>query len=444
MLRKKQLLVILLAICGLSGLAQESKTFKLYGFVRSDFYSDSRKINASTQDLFSLYPLYKDLNNNGEDLNATPSAGLMSITTRMGLDFESPAGILGANKAVAKIETDFGGAPTYMILRIRQAYTQIIWDQSKLLIGQTWHPLFAQVTQPNVLSLNTGALFQPFNRSPQIRYDYQLDKIQLTAAAIYQMMYATQGPDETAPTKNAASVSYQKNAMVPDLYVGLEYKKNKMLVGLGADYKSIMPTRYITDNNGMKHINHNLLSTPAAMIYGVYTDGDLTVKAKVLYGQNLTEHTIIGGFAITTPIRNIFHTTVLLLLYTSITARPINLVCWPVFRPTWDPPKPFLWEVTFTVLAWSNANTNDEKIVGNLFRLTPTYSYNTGNWRMGVELEYTNAAWGKRSLNNGKILNLDHTEKLQNLCNFECISSKIVIHNRRGGVNIVLTAPFFF
>ena len=409
MLRKKQLLVILLAICGLSGLAQESKTFKLYGFVRSDFYSDSRKINASTQDLFSLYPLYKDLNNNGEDLNATPSAGLMSITTRMGLDFESPAGILGANKAVAKIETDFGGAPTYMILRIRQAYTQIIWDQSKLLIGQTWHPLFAQVTQPNVLSLNTGALFQPFNRSPQIRYDYQLDKIQLTAAAIYQMMYATQGPDETAPTKNAASVSYQKNAMVPDLYVGLEYKKNKMLVGLGADYKSIMPTRYITDNNGMKHINHNLLSTPAAMIYGVYTDGDLTVKAKVLYGQNLTEHTIIGGFAITPDQKYIPYNSLTSFVHINY-GKTHQFGLLAGFSANLGPSKTIPVGSNFYGFGVVNANTNDEKIVGNLFRLTPTYSYNTGNWRMGVELEYTNAAWGKRSLNNGKILNLDHTE----------------------------------
>ncbi|MDD4922128.1 MAG: hypothetical protein PHS30_06580 [Bacteroidales bacterium] len=412
----KKLLVVLLTFCSLSVLAQESISYKLYGFVRSDFYSDSRKMVASTQDLFSLYPYYKN-DSGGGDLFATPSAGLMSITTRIGLDFESQAGILGAKKAISKIEVDFGGAPNFMILRIRQAYTQILWDHSNLLIGQTWHPLFAQAaTQPNVLSLNTGAPFQPFNRSPQVRFNYQMNHIQLSAAAIYQMMYTSYGPDETTSSTwntSVSSTSFQKNAMIPDVFVGVEYKKDQLVIGLGGDYKTIMPSRYITEDN-IKRVNNHLLSTPAVMVYGGYTIGKLVIKAKALYGQNLTEHNIIGGYAISPDHKKYIPYNSLSSFIHFNYGKIHQLGLLTGFSANLGPSK--------TIPAGSNfygcgiVGSNDpvnEKIIGNVFRLTPTYSYNIKNWRMGVELEYTNAAWGNRSPDNGKILNLDRSDNFR-------------------------------
>ena len=402
MIKNKNLLVVFLTICSISVFAQESKTtFKLYGFSRSDFYSDTRKMNASVLDLFSFYPTYKDLNADGEDLNALSSAGLSSITTRMGLDFSTSAGIFGSKTAVAKIETDFGGSPTYMLLRIRQAYTQILWDKSALLVGQTWHPMFVTATQPNVLSLNTGSPFQPFNRSPQIRYDYQMNNVKLTAAAIYQMMYTSQGPE-------GGSSTYQKNAMLPDLYVSLEYKKNHLLVGLGGDYKSILPERYITDGTSVKHVNHNTLNTPAIMGYGVYTNGKLAIKAKAIFGQNLVEHSIIGGYAITPKNEYIPYNSFTSFIHFNYgTTHQLGLLLG--YSANLGPSKTIIGNSNFYGFGVANANTSNVKMVGNMFRITPTYSYNIKNWRMGVELEYTNAAWGNRSATNGEILHLDRT-----------------------------------
>jgi hypothetical protein len=397
MITRKKLLVAFLTICSLSMFAQEASTYKLYGFSRSDFYSDTRKMSANVLDLFSLYPMYKDINASGEDLNALSSAGLLSVTTRMGLDFSTPAGIFGAKTAVAKIETDFGGSPTYMLLRIRQAYTQIIWEKSSLLVGQTWHPMFVNATQPNVLSLNTGSPFQPFNRSPQVRFDYQMNKLKLTAAAIYQMMYASQGPE--GPTS-----TYQKNAILPDLFVSLEYKKNNMLVGLGGDYKSILPTRYITDDNSIKHINHNTLRTPSIMVFGVLNSGKLTIKAKALFGQNLTEHNIIGGYSITPDNKYIPYNSFSSFIHFNYgTTHQFGLLAG--FSANLGPSKTIPVGSNFYGLGVDGTN-----MVGNIFRITPTYSYNIKNWRMGVELEYTNAGWGKRSLENGKILNLSRSD----------------------------------
>ena len=47
-----------------------------------------------------------------------------------------------------------------------------------------------------VFSLATGAPFNPFNRSPQVRYNYAPIKgLSFTAAAIYQFQYGSLGLD---------------------------------------------------------------------------------------------------------------------------------------------------------------------------------------------------------------------------------------------------------
>lgn len=259
----KKILVFLLFVNSLCVFSQEAPSYKLYGFIRSDYTLDSRKILSGNQDVFSLYPMYRDLNANGEDLNATPSTSFTSITTRFGFNFSIPTDFLGAKKASGKIETDFSGAPNYTILRLRQAYTQLNWEHSSLLVGQAWHPMFTFGAHPLVISLNTGALFQPFNRSPQVRYDYLVKNIKLTAAAIYEMHYTSAGPDLTTPTTNTSTYTYQRNAILPELYVGIESKSDNLLVGMGGEYKSIMPNRYFTDGSGVKHLNTSVLKTPA-------------------------------------------------------------------------------------------------------------------------------------------------------------------------------------
>lgn len=406
MFSKKKVLVSLFALSSICSFSQEAKPYKLYGFARTDFFSDSRKMNASVQDLFAFYPMYKDLNVDGEDLNALPSSSMMSVASRIGLDISVPAGIFGAKTAFSKIETDFGGSPNYMLLRIRQAYTQLLWEKSDLLIGQTWHPLFVPATMPNVLSLNTGSPFQPFNRSPQIRFNYKANQLKFTAAAIYQMMYSSQGPD-------GASTSYQKNAILPELFVGLEYSKNNSFVGLGATYKSIMPNRYYTTKidelTSVKHVNHNTLNTPAMMVYGGTTQGKLTIKAKALVGQNLTEQSLIGGYAITPDNKYIPYNNLSSYVHFNY-GKTHQLGLMLGYAANLGPAENLPAKSNFYGFGVANQNTPNEKMIGNLFRVTPTYSYNIKNWRMGVELEYTNAAWGQRSADDGKILHLDRSD----------------------------------
>ena len=77
-------------------LAQETteKGFDVYGHIRTDFFAQSRNCVNSVNDLFSLFAAPE---------GQQASAGMHSITTRMGADFYAP-GILGAKQAKGKIE----------------------------------------------------------------------------------------------------------------------------------------------------------------------------------------------------------------------------------------------------------------------------------------------------------------------------------------------------
>lgn len=391
----KRFVTLLLLATSFVAFSQEAASYKLYGFVRSDYTLDSRKILSSSQDIFSLYPMYKDLNAAGEDLNATPSASFTSVTTRFGFNLSIPTDFLGAKKAIGKIETDFAGAPNYMLLRIRQAYTQLTWEKSSLLVGQTWHPMAVFGTHPLVLSLNTGALFQPFNRSPQIRYDYYLKNVKFSAAAIYEMQFTSYGPDASTPATNVASYTFQRNALLPELYVSLETKVQNLLLGIGGEYKSIMPNRYYSDGV-LKHVNTNVLRTPGMVLYGSWTDGKLTVNSKAILGQNLTHLNLIGGYAVTPDNKYIpYHTFSSYIDVNYGVKHLIGLLAG--YTKNLGPAKDLPTGSSIYGLGVDKANTTSERVVNNIYRITPTYSYNYKNWKLGVECEYTNAAWGIRS-----------------------------------------------
>ena len=197
--------------------------YDVYGFVRNDFTYDSRKTLGAVSELINFMPLQPEYNAFGEDLNAIPSTRYLAITTRLGLNINSTQKVLGAY-AGAKIETDFCGySVNTTMLRIRQAYFTLNWKQAveenplkqQLLLGQTWHP-FSITMMPDILSLNAGSPFNPFNRSPMIRYKLMKSGFDFTAAAIWQFQYASVGP-------LGASDSYLNYSMVPELYLGVDY-----------------------------------------------------------------------------------------------------------------------------------------------------------------------------------------------------------------------------
>lgn len=381
--------------------SQQEKSTTIYGFVRSDFFFDSRSNKTSSQELFSYYPMYSKLNTNGDDLNAVPNAGLNSITTRLGLNING-RGIWGATGSQATIESDFCGAPSYWVVRLRQAYVKLKWNTSELLIGQTWHPLSTYSAMPNVLSLNTGSPFQPFNRSPQIRWDHQTGSLKWTASGIWQMMYTSNGPLGSAMT-------YHRNALMPDLYVSAEYKKGEWLTGLGLDYKCILPERYITNTSNVQVINNKRLYTPTLMAYALYSKPSFSIRGKALLGQNLADHSLIGGYAITPTHEYVAYNTFSSYLNV-ITGQKHQVGLFAGYSANLGPDSSLPAGSHFYGFGVEDANLPSERMVNSLYRLAPSYTYNYENWKVGVELEITAANWATRQTD-GK---LDTYETLTN------------------------------
>lgn len=371
---------------------KENFSYKFYGFVRGDLFYNTRANMAPVDGNFYLFPLNESLDANGKDLNATPNGSFYTFTTRLGMDVQGPQ--IGTARSSAKVETDFGGfSASTTMLRIRQAYVALDWTRSQLLIGQTWHPLFGSV-MPDMLNLSTGAPFQPFNRSPQIRYQYRKDKLKLTASALWQLQYLSSGP-------KGMSEDYIKNSCVPELYAGADFISGKeWLVGAGIHLISLTP-RTVSEWNDKKYKVDERMTTFSYEAHARYTGEKFSIAAKTIMASALDQTALLGGYGVKrvdastgeqeyTPFR---HAT----SWLNIT-----------YGKKW---KPGLF-VGYT----KNLGTNDplvsaDKVYGlglaidQLLTFNAAFSYNLPNWLIGFEYCPATAWYGQICSATGKVVN---------------------------------------
>ncbi len=318
-MKKTLFIAVLMSIFIGSVTAQEKFSFKFYGFVRNYACFDTRESLTSNSEQFYYMPKDVKLDADGNDINAQPNMMLLSITTRLGLNITGPE-FLGA-KTSAKIEADFAGFGTSnTVLRIRQAYAKMDWKYSKILIGQAWHPMMGDM-MPDVFSLETGAPFTPFSRTPQLRYDYANKGFTLTATALYQFQYTSYGPD-------GASFNYARNAIVPELYFQAMYKNGGFQAGVGIDLLTIKPRQSytikemeyspiyaddgtpITDSEGNpvtigKEVTNTYKCNEAPVVsitptlFASYKADRWGIKGRVTYAQNAAHLSMISGYGVT-------------------------------------------------------------------------------------------------------------------------------------------------
>lgn len=386
---KKLFLLPFLLFSLLNGFAADpSVGYQLYGFVRNDFYINSRQNFEVLDGLFSIFPKPVDINTNGKDKNAVPNAEMLSVATRLGIDFRGTP-IMGA-KSTAKIECDFAGISTsYYLIRIRQAYLKLNWEKTELLVGQTWHPLFGSVL-PTVPSLNTGSPFQPFNRSPQVRAKHMLtNELSVIGSVNYQMQYMSQGP-------LGASPSYLKNALLPDIFLGLESKSKHWISGVGFDTK-------------MLKINDARLSSGSAVAYTQYADNQLQIKAKAIYGQNLSDHLMIGGYGISneSTTNNIVYTNfnTLSSWLNLVYGTKVQTGIFVGFSQNLGTNENLNIDAAGIITAYGYGFYADtQQLMDRIYRIAPHITYNLSNFKLGFEYELTSADYGKIQ-GNGRIEN---------------------------------------
>ena len=282
---KKQV-VLLAALLGgtLAGNAQKKGfDYKFYGQVRTDLFYNSRSNSETVDGLFYMYPLDKVEDPNGKDLNDNGNSDFYTLYTRLGVDVTGP--MLGKAKTSAKVEVDFrGSGTTYSLFRIRHVYFNLDWGKSALLVGQTWHPLYGDVA-PEILNLNMGAPYQPFSRAPQIRYRFTSENFRLTAAAIWQSQYLSVGPSSNEPgaTATRKHQDFIKWSSIPEVYVGVDYKRPGLIAGAGVHVSSITPRTQSETGSGTYKVDERITGI-SGEAHVKYTRNNWLVAAKTVLG----------------------------------------------------------------------------------------------------------------------------------------------------------------
>lgn len=438
-MKRSLIIAVLFSMLCVSAFAQDAKPekkeavkshlqqhFKFYGFVRNFFAYDSRESWSGTGDLYNYQPKDQKLNEYGDDLNAESTFRFLSLTTRLGLNIVDYR--WRDMQISGKIEADFysglstKGAGTHSLsgvaqVRLRQAFMTLAWDslamgkdfaRIDLTLGQAWHPMAADLC--DAISLNNGAPFGPFSRTPQVRMDTRLGKyVTLTAAGLWQMQYNSTGPDG----QSAEYIAYSKT---PEAYLGLSIHDKGWIFRAGADVLSISPRHLgkVYDATLDKDVTvkvNDRITTVSPFAYLQYKKGEFSFKAKTVFAESGEHMNMFGGYGVKavnadgsyeyTPIR---HST-----------SWISIVYGGKVGAQEDKHPQKLQGILFggyvqnfgTKEAIIDAD-NDGKLdfyyprsaaMNRMWRLSPTLLYTVGKFQLGLEYEITSVQYGDGKIN---------------------------------------------
>ena len=355
------------------------------GYVKTDLFYDSRQVVSIREGHFLLYPKGPSYGPDGVDVNAQPTFNILSIQTRLAGRITGPDA-LGA-KTSAYLEGEFFGTSDTDLngFRLRHAYLKLSWPRSELMIGQFWHPMFVVESFPDVVSFDTGAPFQPFNRSPQVRFTQTFGKVGLTATALSQRDFASNGPDGVSPV-------YIRNAARPEFNLKLQYasrneaRKTETVAGVGGDVMTIAP-RIVT---AAGYATDESVTSYAAMAFFKQKWAKWTWKAEAVWGQNLHHLTMLGGYGVQAVVDEVrqdwaYTPTGTLSVWSEVMT---NGARWQTglfagYSKNLGAPDPI-----------TGANYARGPNIGEVYRLSPRLLYNVGKMRFAGEVELTAASYG--------------------------------------------------
>lgn len=384
---------------------------KFYGFVRSNLICDSRASQTALGGTFYNMPLDRELNEYGDDLNRQWHLSLLSLTSRIGMNWIGYQ--FGNTHISTRLEADFGlgvtnGSGTAQ-MRLRHAHIRFDWKDlpmSKndtapranisLLVGQAFHPM--NIGTPSVIATEPGTPFHVNNRSPQIRMDAQLGNFfTLTAATIWQMQYTNTGPE-------GKSAKYQLQGCVPECFLAMNAQAHGFTINVGANLLSIKPRITNLDAQGVKVKVRDRLTTITPYIYLKYQHQTLLLQAMSYYGNATEQTSILSGYIQTTchpdgssdyvPIRT---STSWLSLQAGKKLQGMLFLGYSQNLGTRDQVEP---TSIFYAL--------DVPHLRRLGRLEPAIVYNWGKLQLGIEYSLTAAQYGnKLELDNHLLANTD-------------------------------------
>ena len=360
---------------------------KFTGFVNAQAFYDTRQIVEARAGMVSLFPRNADYDRDGNDINAKSQFNQAAMTTRLRGTITGP-NALGA-QTMGVIETDFTGSSNADNngLRLREAWVQLTWKHFILMIGQYWHPLYVPEVRPNTLGLNLGAPFHPFARHNQIRLTYKVNEIQIIAVAASQRDYASAGPKGITP-------EYLRNAVVPNLDLQIQWKRPDFILGAGFDYKIIQPRLSNDFSPAGEYKTDEKVRSFAATAFLKYDFPAILIKTQLVWGQNITEFIMLGGY-VEKIIDTIGH---------NITYTPTSqLSMWADISTKGKVVKFGMLGGYAQNLGFNGPAHGGYYGLGNdiayIYRISPRVEWYSGRLMLGLEFEYTVAAYGQPNTN---------------------------------------------
>jgi len=386
--------------------SQESKSYNIgfSGFVKTDYFFDSRENYNIREGHFLMYPKERFLDADGNDINRKGSFNFLSIQSRFGVRFSGPD-VLNA-KVSGLMEADFFGNENAAFIdnngfRLRHAYAKLNWEKTEIIAGQYWHPFFIPNCFSGVVSFNTGSPMQPFSRNPQLRIQHTTGSLTATAAVSAQR-------DFTSP-QGAYALRY---SMMPDISALLQFDQSlnenrvKLQLGAGLGVKQLQPLLYTTAANKNYQTSEKVASY-AATAYLKLSTPLLTFKSQATYGQNLFDLLMIGGYAVHSVIDTMKNTVD----YTTVN----NLSIWSEVHTNSKKLQFGLWggftknlgSVNEILFYGNRVNGTESTVRGSnlhhVWRLSPRIVAMHEKLHFAFETELTSAAYAETNKVSGKL-----------------------------------------
>ena len=365
-------------------------TLSCSGYIKNEFWWDTYQIKDARDDQFVFYPLQRTLDANCQDINARGNYNMVPIQSRLRIEMHGPN--IGNAKTFGCIEGDFFGRTdepflTDNMFRIRHAFTQIEYPDLKIIAGQEWHPLFFPVESPDTIGFNTGVPIDPFSRSPQIRVTYYKKGWEVSGFMLGYTDVKSFGPNLVVGNP---STIYARNSLTPELYLELKYNlHDKHFFAIGGEMKRICPR--LETNTGLRSVE--VFTTKGAIAYLKLDLDPIDFYLKGIYLENAADMLMIGGYAVKTtdPVTNVqtYAPMRTLAIWTEIVYRrsiePAIFIGYAKDIGTHDR----------LVLNEGQPTTYGEGTnINHVFRISPRIRWYYGPLTVGVELEFTRAAYG--------------------------------------------------
>ena len=387
---KKQIIALFALAVAQMGLAQEETSATLYGYAKGEFAFDSRQVIAAREGN------YIDLASPNVQGNNVANFNGWGVESRLGVKVAGPE--FFGMKSEALIEAHFFGSSDASIntLALRHAYVKLSSDKVEWLVGQYWHPMFVTNVSPGTYNFNAGSPFQPFNRSPQIRFSTK-GNARFTLAAITER-------DFTSVVYGGGNAA---KSGLPAFHAQLQFGSDDKLVGgFGANVKF---TRNAGANAKTAHGKTLAAFNVLAYAKAQFTE-NFAWKIYGNFGQNPSELLQLGSVAYYGGKDDLRNSTTLS-LWTEFAGKFSDSFEWGVFGG-------YSQDFGFNE---NNFKANYVDVLGNLavnskyagtataglipgstWRVSPRVGWKSGNTKLGVELDYTSTTYGNFD-NKGKI-----------------------------------------